>query len=108
PGASVVNRKLLSVMCAPLMHKGELFGLFYVGNDRLVNRFESKSLDMLTIFAAQASLILQNAMLVNDLKLDNTALRQQLEVNLYGDIVGACQGMKDVYKRIEKISLTDI
>lgn len=51
---SVVNLKLLSVMCAPLMHKGELFGLIYLGNDRLVNRFDKKALDTLTIFAAQA------------------------------------------------------
>ena len=51
---SVVNLKLLSVMCVPLVRKGELFGVLYVGNDRLVNRFEPKSLDMLTIFAAQA------------------------------------------------------
>ncbi|MBI3181934.1 MAG: sigma 54-interacting transcriptional regulator [Myxococcales bacterium] len=105
---SVVNLKLLSVMCAPLMHKGELFGLIYVGNDRLVNRFEQKSLDTLTIFAAHASLILQNAMLVNDLKLDNAELRRKLEDNRYGDIVGACPGMRDVYKRIDKIALTDI
>jgi transcriptional regulator with GAF, ATPase, and Fis domain len=105
---SVVNLKLLSVMCSPLMHKGELFGLIYVGNDRLVNRFEQKSLDTLTIFAAQASLILQNAMLVNDLRLDNTELRKKLEDQQYGDIVGACPGMKDVYKRIDKIAVTDI
>jgi transcriptional regulator with GAF, ATPase, and Fis domain len=105
---SVVNLKVHSVMCVPLMHKGALFGLIYVGNDRLVNRFEPKSLDMLTIFAAQASLILHNALLVNDLKLDNTELRKKLEDQRYGDIVGACQGMKDVYKRIDKIALTDI
>jgi transcriptional regulator with GAF, ATPase, and Fis domain len=105
---SVVSLKLLSVMCVPLMHKGELFGLIYVGNDRLVNRFEPKSLDMLTVFAAQASLILQNAMLVNDLRLDNTELRRKLEDQRYGDIVGACQGMRDVYRRIDKIAVTDI
>jgi transcriptional regulator with GAF, ATPase, and Fis domain len=105
---SVVNLKVHSVMCVPLTHKGELFGLLYVGNDRLVNRFEPKSLDMLTIFAAQASLILHNALLVNELKLDNTELRKRLEDQRYGDIVGACQGMKDVYKRIDKIALTDI
>jgi transcriptional regulator with GAF, ATPase, and Fis domain len=105
---SVVNLKVHSVMCVPLMHKGDLFGVIYVGNDRLVNRFEPKSLDMLTVFAAQASLILQNAMLVNDLKLDNTELRKKLEDQRYGDIVGSCQGMRDVYKRIDKIALTDI
>ncbi|RYZ42002.1 MAG: GAF domain-containing protein [Myxococcaceae bacterium] len=105
---SVVNLKVHSVMCVPVMHKGDLFGVLYVGNDRLVNRFEPKSLDMLTVFAAQASLLLQNALLVNDLKLDNTELRRKLEDQRYGDIVGACQGMRDVYKRIDKIAPTDI
>lgn len=105
---SVVNLKLLSVMCAPLMHKGELFGVIYVGNDRLVNRFEQRSLDTLTIFAAQASLLLQNAMLVNELKLDNTELRKRLDDQAYGDIIGACDSMKEVYKRIDKVAPTDI
>ncbi|MBL8912380.1 MAG: sigma 54-interacting transcriptional regulator [Archangium sp.] len=105
---SVVNLKLLSVMCAPLMSKGDLFGLIYLGNDRLVNRFDQKSLDTLTIFAGQASLIVQNALLVNELKLENTTLKTRLEEQTYGDIVGACQGMKDVYKRIDKIAPTDI
>jgi transcriptional regulator with GAF, ATPase, and Fis domain len=105
---SVVNLKLLSVMCAPLMHRGELFGVIYLGNDRLVNRFDKKSLDTLLIFAAQASLLLQNAMLVNELKLENTALKTRIESDTYGDLVGTCQGMKDVYKRIDKIAPTDI
>jgi len=105
---SVVNLKLISVMCVPLMLRGDLFGLIYVGNDRLVNRFEQKSLEALTIFANQASLLLMNAMLVNDLKLDNTELRRKLEEQHYGEIVGTCQGMKDVYRRIDKIASTDI
>ncbi len=105
---SVVNLKLLSVMCAPLMMKGHLFGLIYLGNDRLVNRFDKKSLDTLTIFSAQASLLIQNALLVNELRLENTTLKTRLEEHTYGDIIGACQGMKDVYKRIDKIAPTDI
>jgi transcriptional regulator with GAF, ATPase, and Fis domain len=105
---SVVNLKLLSVMCAPLMHKGELFGLIYLGNDRLVNRFDQKALDTLTIFAAQASLLIQNALLVNELKLENVTLKTRLEEQTYGELVGACQGMRDVYKRIDKIAPTDI
>ena len=105
---SVVNLKLLSVMCAPLMHKGELFGLIYLGNDRLVNRFDQKALDTLTIFASQASLLIQNALLVNELKLENTTLKTRLDEQTYGDIVGACAGMKEVYKRIDKIAPTDI
>jgi transcriptional regulator with GAF, ATPase, and Fis domain len=105
---SVVNLKLLSVMCAPLQHKGEIFGLLYLGNDRLVNRFEQRSLDTLTIFSAQASLLLQNAMLVSELKLDNVELKKKLEDQQYGDIIGSAQAMKDVFKRIDKIAPTDI
>ncbi|ATB34191.1 sigma 54-interacting transcriptional regulator [Melittangium boletus] len=105
---SVVNLQMLSVMCVPLLRDGELFGVLYVGNDRLVNRFEPKSLDMLTIFAAQALLLIQNALLVNGLKLDNTELRKRLDDARYGEIVGTCQGMLDVYKRIDKIAPTDI
>jgi transcriptional regulator with GAF, ATPase, and Fis domain len=105
---SVVNLKLLSVMCAPLMHKGQLFGLIYLGNDRLVNRFDQRALDTLTIFSAQASLLVQNALLVNELKLENVTLKTRLEEHAYGDLIGACQGMRDVYKRIDKIAPTDI
>ncbi len=105
---SVVNLKLLSVMCVPLTQRGQLIGLIYVGNDRLVNRFEPRSLDMLTIFAAQASLLLQNALLVNELQLDNVRLREQLDAGRFGDIVGSADGMQAVFRRLEKISQTDI
>jgi transcriptional regulator with PAS, ATPase and Fis domain len=60
------------------------------------------------VFASQASLILQNAKLVNELRVDNSALRRRLEAQRYGDIVGACQSMKEVYRRIDKIAPTDI
>ncbi|WP_373045115.1 sigma 54-interacting transcriptional regulator [Vulgatibacter sp.] len=106
--ASVVNLKLCSVMCAPLMEKGNLFGLIYVGNDSVVNLFEEHSLDLLTIFAAQASLLLRNALLVNELKLDNRELRKALDDSRYGEILGACAAMRDVYRKIDKIAGTDI
>src|SRR5439155_17990970 len=57
---SVVNLRLCSVMCAPLLDKGELRGLVYVGNHRVANLFDQRSLEILSVFAAQASLILAN------------------------------------------------
>ena len=105
---SVVNLKLCSVMCAPLMDKGELFGLLYVGNDRVVSRFDKAALELLTIYAAQASLLVKNALLLNELKLESADLKKQLEQLSYGEIIGACAGMKDVYKRIDKVAATDI
>ena len=105
---SVVNLRLSSVMCAPLVDQGELFGLLYVGNDRVAHLFEERSLDLLTIFAAQASLLVRNAMLMNELRRDNHELRQQLAQGRYGEVLGACDAMKEIYRRIDKVALADV
>ncbi len=105
---SVVNLKLCSVMCVPLLHKGDLMGLIYVGNDSIVDLFEPEDLEILTIFAAQASLILANALLVNDLTRETESLRRALEDKRFGEIIGACDAMRDVFRKIEKVAGTDI
>ncbi len=106
--ASVINLKLCSVMAAPLMEKGDLFGILYVGNDNVVNLFEEGSLEVLTVFAGQASLLVQNAILLDELKLDNQELTERLERMRFGEIIGACEAMKDVFRKIEKVAPTDI
>ncbi len=73
---SVVALQLSSVMCAPMLSQGEVIGALYVGNDRVKHLFERPQLDLLTIFAAQASLILQNAMLLTALRADKEKLAQ--------------------------------
>ncbi len=81
PGrASVVNLKLCSVMCAPLMQKGEVFGVIYLGNDNVVSLFDERALEALTVFAAQASLLVQNAMLLDSLRRENVALQEAVAV----------------------------
>jgi len=106
--ASVMNLKLCSVMCAPLMAQGELLGILYVGNDNVVNLFEERSLDVLTIFAGQASLILQNALLLDSLKADFNNLKTKFEMSRFGDIIGSCPTMLEVYRTVEKVANTDI
>ncbi|MGD8859433.1 MAG: sigma 54-interacting transcriptional regulator [Myxococcales bacterium] len=105
---SVMNLKLCSVMCAPLMAQGELLGILYVGNDNVVNLFEESSLDVLTVFAGQASLILQNALLLDSLKTDFDALKQQLDADRFGNIIGSCASMQEVFRTVEKVAGTDI
>ena len=106
--SSVVNLKLCSVMCAPLMARGEVFGVIYLGNDSVVSLFDERALEPLTVFAAQASLLVQNAMLVDGLKRENVALRAEVAVRQYGDLLGAGQGMREVFRRIEKVAATDV
>ena len=43
---------------------------------------------MLTVFASQASLIVANALLLNELQVDNKRLHERLEQYRFGEIVG--------------------
>lgn len=90
---SVMSLKLSSVMCAPLIAQGELLGVLYLGNDNVVNLFEEGSLDVLNVFAGQAALILQNAMLLDNLQTGFDALKQKLDSSRFGDIIGSCPSM---------------
>jgi transcriptional regulator with PAS, ATPase and Fis domain len=63
---------------------------------------------VLTVFAAQASLIIANALLLNELRLDNRQLHERLEQLRFGEIVGTSPPMQAVFRKVEKIAGTDI
>ncbi|MCA9713147.1 MAG: sigma 54-interacting transcriptional regulator [Myxococcales bacterium] len=105
---SVINLKLSSVMCVPLIVRGELLGLIYVGNNSIVDLFKESDLELLKVFAGQAALFIKNAQLLNELKSETADLQDRLERNRFGQIIGACPQMLDVYKRVRKVAATDI
>jgi len=106
--SSVVNLKLCSVMCAPLMREGEPLGVIYLGNDSVVSLFDERDLEVLTVFTAQASLLVHNALLLHGLRRENEALRQAVQQNQFGEIIGAGASMREVFRRIEKVAMTDV
>ncbi len=106
--ASVINLKLSSIMCAPLTDRGKLLGIIYVGNDNIVNLFQPSHLDMLRIFASQTSLILANALLADDLAFRNRSLERELQELKFGNIIGNCYAMREIFRMIEKVAGTDV
>jgi transcriptional regulator with PAS, ATPase and Fis domain len=105
---SVLALRLSSVMCAPLVSQGQVTGAMYVGNDRVKGLFERSQLDLLSIFAGQASLILQNAMLLNALRADKEKLTAELKDKRFGEIIGVCPSMMEVFRKLQKVATTDI
>lgn len=105
---SVMDLKLSSVMCAPLVAQGQMLGLIYVGNDDVVSLFEESSLDLLTVFAGQASLILQTALRMDEVATARDRMAQELESKRFGDIIGSCPSLLEVFRRVEKVATTDI
>jgi transcriptional regulator with GAF, ATPase, and Fis domain len=105
---SVLALRLSSVMCAPLVSQGHVQGVLYVGNDRVKGLFDRNQLDVLSIFAAQASTILQNAMLLNALRADKEKLVAELKDKRFGEIIGACPSMLEVFRKLQRVATTDI
>jgi transcriptional regulator with PAS, ATPase and Fis domain len=95
-------------MCVPLLSQGEIVGALYVANDEVKHLFERRQLDLLTIFASQASLILQNAMLLSALRADKEKLKGELVDKRFGEIIGACASMTEVFRKLAKVAATDI
>ncbi|HWO17333.1 MAG TPA: sigma 54-interacting transcriptional regulator [Kofleriaceae bacterium] len=105
---SVMQLKVNSVICVPLLDRGRLLGLIYVGNDSIRDLFQQDTMRVLTVFSSQASLIVANAMLMNELRVDNKRLHERLEQYRFGEIVGTSPPMQQVFRKVEKIAATDI
>jgi transcriptional regulator with GAF, ATPase, and Fis domain len=105
---SVMQLKVSSVICVPLLDRGRLLGLIYVGNDSIRELFQQATLRVLTVFSSQASLIVANALLMNELRVDNRRLHERLEQHRFGEIVGTSAPMQQVFRKVDKIAATDI
>lgn len=105
---SVVNLRLTSVLCVPMLERGNTLGLIYVGNDNVAQLFDETHLEVLTIFAAQAGLLIRNALLVNELQLDNRTLHERIEQIRFGEILGSSPPMQEVFRKVQKVAGTDI
>ena len=105
---SIIDMRFCSVMCLPLLDRGAIIGLIYVGNDNIVNQFKPEHLESLTVFASQISLILANAMLVDDLTFENQTLSSQIDELKFGNIIGDCLPMREVFNTVKKVAATDV
>jgi transcriptional regulator with PAS, ATPase and Fis domain len=90
------------------MFRGDLLGVLYLGNDAITGLFTEQDLSLLQVWAAQASVTVHAALLLNQLKTTNRNLREQLRRTSQGDIIGTSAPMKAVFKMIRRIAPTDI
>ena len=105
---SVVDLKLCSVMCVPLKARGATIGLFYLGNDNIVNQFADEMLEVVGVFASTAALILADALQREELAAHVQELEERADQRSFGEIIGACDQMRDIYKKVSRVATTDI
>lgn len=76
---SVMLLKLRSVMCVPLIARGQAFGAIYVENRSAEGRFSEDDLTPLSLFANQAAVAIENAQLNEELEARITERTRELE-----------------------------
>ncbi|MCR4405719.1 MAG: GAF domain-containing protein [Anaerolineae bacterium] len=79
---SVITYGLRSILCVPLLGKGQVIGVLYLDNRLKAGQFDQRDLDLLTTIANQAATAIENALLYERLKKTNAQLAQKIaEVN---------------------------
>ncbi len=85
---SVVAFNLRSILCVPLKVKGELTGVIYADNRVRTGLFNERDRDILTAFANQAAVAIENARLFESVKhtLDEVTRLKNLLDNVFASI----------------------
>jgi putative nucleotidyltransferase with HDIG domain len=81
---SVAAYQLRSIMCAPLKIKNQLIGVIYVDNRARTGMFRESDLELITAFANQAAVAIDNADLFDDLQKSNRNLERAYQATLEG------------------------
>lgn len=105
---SVMDYQLRSVIAVPIVLGEEILGVIYLGCERRASAFTREYLDVLMVFAAQAGLLVKNAMLVDELRHDNQALKTELDQRTFGEIVGGSSSMQGIFKAVARFAPADI
>lgn len=82
--ASIIAHHLLSILCAPLKIKDQLIGVIYVDNRVHVGMFQDDDLELISSFADQAAIAIDNARLFDDLQASNKELEEAYQATLEG------------------------
>lgn len=74
----IMARQQLSVACFPLMCRGKLEGILYLENESPDVKFQTDSLQMISLLISQAAISLENALLYTNLEKKVTERNQEL------------------------------
>jgi Nif-specific regulatory protein len=109
---SVLDLQLKRAVCVPLMLEKTVIGVLYTDSNRLSPSFARGEMSIVTAFASQAAIAIENAKLHGDLvlsrenlALENQKLRQELSGKYeFSGIIGKSRPMQEIFFTIRKIA----
>lgn len=105
---SVLELRILSVICLPLIHQKEIFGVVYLDNRKLCGVFTQETYEFIHTFSDFISLAAYNALdkkhLKNGIQALESELRNKYELKA---IIGSHAKMLEIYKLVSQVADTD-
>ncbi len=96
---SVVYYSLRSILCSPLMARGQMIGAIYVDNRIRKALFKQSDLDLLNAFSSQAAIAIENARLYT--RTDQALARRVAELEILTQIDRELNAHLDLEKLVE-------
>jgi Nif-specific regulatory protein len=102
---SLLDSRVRSLLCVPLLTGGRPAGLFYLDTSNPAAPFDEDHLQLLSAVGGVASVALENVRLVEGLKGENQRLRR--EAGIEHRMIGESARMLEVYRFIEKVAAAE-
>jgi Nif-specific regulatory protein len=107
---SILGGQILSILALPLWRGDDIIGLIQADNRASVGMFSETDLEVGLLLAAQASLAIDNATLVQRLRVaeerargENVYLRRKEQRIKFDNIIGDSPAMKAVFAQLERV-----
>ncbi|HSG28810.1 MAG TPA: sigma 54-interacting transcriptional regulator, partial [Candidatus Krumholzibacterium sp.] len=112
---SVIDLRLHTAVCVPLKLEDRVIGVIYTDSSRLTNELSKDDMSIITAFASQAAIAIENARLHGELILsrenlaeENLQLKKELSAqHQFSGIIGKSKPMNDIFRTIEKVAPLD-
>jgi len=109
---SVLDLQLKRAVCVPLTLEKSVIGVIYADSDRFSPAFAKGEMSIISAFASQAAVAIENAKLHGDLvlsqktlALENQKLRQELSGKYeFSGIIGRSKPMQEIFLTIQKVA----
>ncbi|MCA8922889.1 MAG: sigma-54-dependent Fis family transcriptional regulator [Planctomycetes bacterium] len=102
--SSVMARKVLAILCAPMSLRGEIWGVLYLDHKRERDAFGEQDLTILGTFASQAALAMETAELRAGIQ---PQAQPQAQPAPRPALIGSSLAMRTLREQIERASRTD-
>ncbi|MEO8707196.1 MAG: sigma 54-interacting transcriptional regulator, partial [Kofleriaceae bacterium] len=107
---SILGGQILSILAVPLWRGDDIIGLVQCDNRASIGMFSENDLEVALLLAGQASLAIDNATLVQRLRIaeerargENVYLKRKEQKFKFDNIIGDSQAMKAVLGQLERV-----